>query len=98
MNQNLLINLLPKKIQELVLLKAKLVDLSLSNIVCIVDEPTEYVYFPIDGFISITQSVDKHPAIEIGMIGREGALGVEVMLGSKTNPFGLSSRAQDQPG
>lgn len=88
MNKNLLINLLPHKIQDLVLSKAKLVDLSLSNIVCIVDEPTEYVYFPIDGFISITQSVDKYPAIEIGMIGREGALGIEVMLGSKVNPFG----------
>jgi CRP-like cAMP-binding protein len=88
MNKNLLIDLLPKNTQELVFLKAELVDLSLSTIICLVDEPTEYVYFPTDGFISITQGVDSHPAIEIGMIGREGALGAEVILGSKANPFG----------
>lgn len=88
MNKNLLIDLLPKKTQALFFLKAELVDLSLSNIICLVDEPTKYVYFPTDGFISITQSVDKHPAIEIGMIGREGALGAEVILGCKVNPFG----------
>lgn len=88
MNKNLLIDLLPKDTQALLFLKSELIDLSLSNIICIVNEPTKYVYFPIDGFISITQSVDNHPAIEIGMIGREGALGAEVILGCKVNPFG----------
>lgn len=88
MNKNVLIDLLPKDTQALFFLKAELVDLSLSHIICLVDEPTQYVYFPTDGFISITQSIDKHPAIEIGMIGREGALGAEVILGCKVNPFG----------
>lgn len=88
MNKNLLIDLLPKDTQALLFLKSELIDLSLSNIICIVNEPTKYAYFPIDGFISITQSVDNHPAIEIGMIGREGALGAEVILGCKVNPFG----------
>lgn len=87
MNKNLLIDLLPKNTQALFFLKAELIDLALSKIICLVDEPTKYVYFPTDGFISITQSVDKHPAIEIGMIGREGALGTEVILGCSVNPF-----------
>lgn len=88
MNTNLLISLLPKPVQEVILNKAECIQLHLSDTICTVDEPTEYVYFPIDGFISITQSVDKLPPIEIGMIGREGVLGAEVSLGLIANPFG----------
>jgi CRP-like cAMP-binding protein len=88
MSKNNLINSLPKNIQELVLSKAELIDLVLSQTICVFDKPVTSLYFPIDGFISITQSIDKHPPIEIGMIGREGMLGAEVILGSMTNPFG----------
>lgn len=88
MSKNNLINLLPKKLQELVLSKAEIVDLSLSQTICVFEKPVTSLYFPIDGFISITQSMDAHPPIEIGMIGREGMLGSEVLLGGMTNPFG----------
>lgn len=88
MSKNNLINSLPKEMQDLVLSKAEIVDLTLSQIICAFDKPVASLYFPIDGFISITQSIDKHPPIEIGMIGREGMLGAEVVLGSMTNPFG----------
>jgi len=88
MNKNNLINPLPKEMQDLVLAKAEIVDLTLSQVICVYDRPVVSLYFPINGFISITQSIDKHPPIEIGMIGREGMLGAEVILGSMTNPFG----------
>jgi len=51
MNKNSLIELLPKPIQDLIFSKDGVIELSLSKIVCVVDEPTEYLYFPIDGFI-----------------------------------------------
>jgi CRP-like cAMP-binding protein len=88
MNKNLLINLLPIKTQESILDRADLTKLTLSNVICIANDSTEYVYFPVDGFISITQSVDKQLPIEIGMIGREGVLGAELSLGLTINPFG----------
>lgn len=88
MSKNNLIDLLPKKIQDLILSKAEIVDLTLSQIICIFDKPVDSLYFPIDGFISITQSIDEHLPIEIGMIGREGMLGAEISLGVLTNPFG----------
>lgn len=88
MSKNNLINLLPKKIQEAFLLQAEVVELTLSQIICVFDKPISSLYFPIDGFISITQSIDDHPSIEIGMIGREGMLGAEIGLGALTNPFG----------
>lgn len=88
MNQNLLITLLPKKTQEALLAKSILTELKLSQITCVVDKPTEYLFFPVDGFISITQEIDEHPPLEVGMIGREGVLGSEVILGVSTNTFG----------
>ena len=88
MNRNFLINLLPKINQELIFSKATLTELTLSQIICTADRPTDYIYFPVDGFISITQSIDEHPPIEVGMIGREGMLGAEHILGINTNPFG----------
>ncbi|MBU3621807.1 Crp/Fnr family transcriptional regulator [Polynucleobacter sp. CS-Odin-A6] len=88
MNRNFLLNLLPKINQELIFSKATLTEFKLSQIICIADKQTDYIYFPIDGFISITQSIDEHPPLEVGMIGREGMLGAEHILGINTNPFG----------
>lgn len=88
MNKNLLLDLLPRKIQEAVLDRAELTELTLSHIICVANDPVEFVYFPIDGFISITQSIDSQLPIEIGMIGREGVLGAEFSLGLESNPFG----------
>jgi CRP-like cAMP-binding protein len=87
MSKNNLIDLLPKKLQEPLLAKSELTELNLSNIICQVDKPIDYIYFPVDGFISIVQSIDEHPPLEVGMIGREGVLGAEITLGLKTNPF-----------
>lgn len=88
MNRNKLIDLLPKKTKDAILLKAEIVELKLSEIICLVDNPIEHIYFPINGFISLTQIIDQHPSIEVGMIGREGMLGAEVTLGMNLNPFG----------
>lgn len=88
MNKNILINLLPKKSQEFILCKSELTELNISQIIYAVAKPIDYIYFPVDGFISITQNIDEHPPIEVGMIGREGALGSEIILGISTNPFG----------
>lgn len=88
MNHNSLIHRLPKDNQERIFSKATLTEFKLSEIICIADKPTDYIYFPVDGFISITQSIDEHPPLEVGMIGREGMLGAEHILGINTNPFG----------
>jgi CRP-like cAMP-binding protein len=88
MGKNNLINLLSKEAQDLLLSKAELTDFNLSKVICIVNEPIEFLYFPIDGIISIIQDIEEHPPLEVGMIGREGVLGAELILGTKTNAFG----------
>lgn len=88
MNKNVLLNQLPKKDQESILANAKLIQINLSQVICSAEETQEYLYFPVDGFFSLVQRIDDHPPLEIGMIGREGILGSEIILGMKNNLFG----------
>jgi len=41
------------------------------------------VYFPTDGLISFVVSTDKGELIEAGMVGRQGAAGVQSALGQR---------------
>jgi CRP-like cAMP-binding protein len=87
MNKNALLGLLTHATQEAILSKAERIDLNLSQVICLADKPTTHVYFPINCFIAITQSVDEHLPLEVGMIGKEGLLGSEITLGIKNNTF-----------
>ena len=49
-------------------------------------ESTRHFYFPIDGFILLVPKVKESPRVEVGMVGREGMLGVHLMLGVATSP------------
>ena len=58
------------------------VQLVLADVVCASRRTsTRHVYFPVDGFISLVARVDRHPGLEVGMVGREGMLGAQLALG-----------------
>jgi len=63
------------------------IELKLSEIICDAGQPTASVLFPIDGFISLLAQVDSDHAIEVGMVGREGMLGIQLALGVATEPL-----------
>lgn len=42
---------------------------------------TQHVYFPVEGYVSMLAAVQGTPALEVGMVGREGMLGAYVALG-----------------
>ncbi len=63
------------------------IELVLSAPVCAQGAATTHVYFPTRSFISLICTVDHHPGLEVGMVGSEGMLGVEVMLGIRSSPF-----------
>ena len=50
---NLLIELLPSKDRVRLLENCERVDLVLADVLCEPGEPTRYVYFPVEGFISL---------------------------------------------
>ncbi len=45
-----------------------------------------HVYFPDDSLVSLLIVVDTHLALEVGMIGYEGMVGVQCALGVPTSP------------
>ena len=72
----------------------QLVDLPLSRILGEAGAPTKHVHFPIDGFVSLLAQVDSEHVIEVGMVGREGMLGIHLALGVSSEP--LKSLVQGQ--
>jgi CRP-like cAMP-binding protein len=55
--------------------------LKMAEVVCEVGEPIRYVYFPLEAFISLVTRLDGKPVLEVGMVGREGMLGAQLVLG-----------------
>ncbi len=52
-------------------------------------EPGErilHVYFPNDSLVSLLTLVEGHRALEVGMVGREGMVGVPLALGMDVSP------------
>ena len=65
----------------------EVVELKFSETIANPGRPTASVLFPIDGFISLLAQVDGEHLIEVGMIGREGMLGIQLALGVATEPL-----------
>lgn len=63
------------------------VDLELGVVLCEPGEATRHVYFPDECFISLVTTLEGEPGLEVGMVGREGMLGAQLMLGVNTTPL-----------
>jgi CRP-like cAMP-binding protein len=83
---NHLIRLISRTERRVLLGLCEKVPLVLSKVLCVPGEPTEHVYFPVEGFISLVAMVEGHPGLEVGMTGREGMLGAHVVLGVVNAP------------
>lgn len=44
-------------------------------------EPIRHVYFPNDSLVSLLTTVEGHEALEVGLVGREGMVGISIVLG-----------------
>ncbi|MBC7719772.1 MAG: Crp/Fnr family transcriptional regulator [Chitinophagaceae bacterium] len=84
---NHLIDLLPRKDRNSLLALCEQVELPLTKVLSQTGKPTKYVYFPIDGFISLIAVVKGSPGVEVGMVGREGMLGAQLALGVAAAPL-----------
>ena len=45
-----------------------------------------HVYFPTDTLVSLLTLIEGHQALEVGMVGREGMLGIPLALGVSESP------------
>ena len=85
--ENHLIELLPHRDRLRLLALSDPVELELSKVLSEPRTSTRHVYFPTDGFVSLVALTDGSPGVEVGMVGREGMLGVQLALGVTTAPL-----------
>ncbi len=62
------------------------VELAFGEILYEPGDAVDYVYFPHDSLVSLLTRVDDHQAIEVGLIGYEGMVGVTLALGLPVSP------------
>lgn len=84
--ENILLAALPRK--EFGLLEAFLepVKLVFGEVIYRPGEPINHVYFPTDSLVSLLTMAEGHQALEVGLVGREGILGVPLALGVGNSP------------
>ncbi len=70
-------HLLPKL--EHVILKA-------GDLIYRADQNIEYVYFPENAVVAMIDSMDDGRTVEVGIIGREGLVGINIFLGGLVTP------------
>jgi CRP-like cAMP-binding protein len=85
--RNLLIASLPPQDREDLLAHCEQIDLIFGDELCRPEERMRYVFFPVDGFISVLASIEGNVGLEVGLIGNEGMLGASLMLGVDQAPL-----------
>ncbi|WP_020476565.1 Crp/Fnr family transcriptional regulator [Zavarzinella formosa] len=63
------------------------VPLAFSQILYPPGGPVDFVYFPEHGVVSVVAVMADKRTIEVGLCGREGAVGAAAVLGDPTSPF-----------
>lgn len=84
---NRLLKFLSPDEQKLVLENSETVDLAFGDILCEYSQSPRYVYFPMNGLISLVVSIDEEAPLELAMIGWEGMLGATRILGVSEAPM-----------
>lgn len=80
-----MIESLPGKSRSRLLAISEAVEFAIGDVLSDAGTPTRYVYFPTTGFVSLAMS--GRPMLEVGMVGREGMLGAELVLGVQASPL-----------
>lgn len=62
------------------------VTLTFGEVLCEAGQRIRHVYFPTDSLVSLLTLVDDHLPLEVGLIGREGMVGVALALGVASTP------------
>ena len=50
------------------------------------DTPARALLFPLAGCVSLVTPLDAHPLLQVGMVGREGVLGAQLLIGMPASP------------
>jgi CRP-like cAMP-binding protein len=85
--ENQLIAALPHRDRRALQDACEPVELRVADVLLERGERTLHVHFPLDGFVSLVTQIDDQAALEVGMVGREGMVGIHVALGVLKAPL-----------
>jgi CRP-like cAMP-binding protein len=83
---NSLLAALPDKVYRSLLGRLEPVTLTFGEVLYHPGELILHVYFPTDTLVSLLTTAEGHLALEVGMVGREGMLGIPLALGVGHSP------------
>lgn len=78
---NQLIEKLPRRERQRLLARGEPLELSPGSVLCEIDQPLAHAHFPTFGFISLVVVLPGHPPLAMGLVGSEGMLGSNLLLG-----------------
>lgn len=84
---NRLIAALPRKDRQQFLAGCKPVKLMFAEVLADPGQPIDQVFFPTEGIISLTTSLDQRATLEVGLVGNEGMLGATLILDIDASPM-----------
>ena len=84
--QNSLLAALPRKSYLRLAPGLAPVELVFGEVLYEAGDPIRDVYFPTQSLVSLLTVVEGHLALEVGMVGREGMVGVPLVLGADVSP------------
>jgi len=84
--KNRILRALPAEEYKHLLPNLKPVALEYKQVIYEPNKPIRYVYFPNDGVICLLSTVMGRTAVEIGLLGSEGMLGIPIFLGTNSTP------------
>ena len=83
---NRILSALPRADYQRLAAKLEPVTLGFGEVLYEPGDPVRHVYFPGDSLVSLLTVIDGRLALEVGLIGREGMLGMAFAMGSGTSP------------
>lgn len=94
--RNKLLSSLP--VEEIDFLKThlELIEFSTGDIIFQAGDAIDYVYFPLNGMISLLSVTEQGQTIEVGFVGWEGLIGLPVLLGKNEIPYQALTQAPTQ--
>ncbi len=84
---NELLDRLPARQRANMLEFCESIEVKFGHVLCESGQTFTHVYFPLTTFISLVIGVDRHPPLELDLIGSEGMLGSTLLLGVRTAPL-----------
>ena len=83
---NRLLSALPREDYRSLLGELELVSLTAGEVLYEPGERIRHVYFPNDAHVSLLTVMADRKALEVGMVGQEGLLGISLALGAEISP------------